>query len=464
MAKIVIVDDNKNMQIILQNLLTDEGYEVIPATNGKDGLKAIIDQTPDLVLLDIRLPEMNGIDILQQITKLEKEILVIMITAYGDVETAVETMKLGAYDYITKPFVNEELKIVIRKALDTNELKQEVKILRQQLKVKKSDDINMGNSNAVMRILKQVELVATTDMSVIIQGKSGTGKEVIANLIHKKSKRKNRTFIPIDCGAIPDTLVESEFFGYKKGAFTGASSEKKGKFEIANGGTLFLDEITNLSPSAQAKILRVIQEKKITKVGDTHSVDIDVRIIVATNLNLIKAVHENNFRDDLFHRLNEFTILLPSLKERKNDIPIIAEQFLKEANIELEKSIKGFLPEAMSILESYSWPGNVRELKHVIKKAVLLEEADHITTNFLDLEFGRTQKNSFKESLDEYYEMIISEGSSISDITAIVSAEMERVLIKRILVESKYNKSKAARILGIDRNTLYSKLKYLGIE
>ena len=330
--------------------------------------------------------------------------------------------------------------------------------------MKKSDDINMGNSTAIMHILKQVELVATTDMSVIIQGKSGTGKEVIANLIHKKSKRKNKAFIPIDCGAIPDTLVESELFGYQKGAFTGAISAKKGKFEIANGGTLFLDEITNLHPSAQAKILRVIQEKKITKVGGTEPINIDVRIIVATNMNIIKAVQENNFRDDLFHRLNEFTISLPSLKERKDDIPIIAGQFLNEANIELEKSIKGFLPEAMSILESYPWPGNVRELKHVIKKAVLLEEADHITTNFLDLEFGRTQKNSFKESLDKYYEMIVSEGSSISDITAIVSAEMERVLIKRILVESKYNKSKAARILGIDRNTLYSKLKILGLE
>ena len=464
MAKILIVDDNKNMQVILQNLLVDEGYKVISATNGKDGWSAIIDQSPDLVLLDIRLPEMNGIDILQQITKLDKEILVIMITAYGDVETAVETMKLGAYDYITKPFVNEELKMVIRKALETTELKQEVKVLRQQLTNKRSDDILMGNSPAIMRILKQVDLVASTDMSVIIQGKSGTGKEVIAKLIHKKSKRKNKAFIPIDCGAIPDTLVESELFGYQKGAFTGASSAKKGKFEIAHEGTLFLDEITNLSASAQAKILRVIQEKKITKIGDTKPINIDVRIIVATNMNIIRAVQENEFRDDLFHRLNEFTISLPQLKERKNDISLIAEQFLKEANIELVKNVRGFSPESMSILESYSWPGNVRELKHVIKKAVLLEGTDHITPNALDLEFGLTQKNLYKESLDKYYEMITSEGSSISDITAIVSEGMERVLIKRILVETRYNKSKTARILGIDRNTLYSKLKNLKID
>jgi len=464
MIKVLIVDDNKNMQIILQNLLADEGYEVIHAYTGKDGLKAIMEESPDLVLLDIRLPEMNGIDILQQITKLEKEILVIMITAYGDVETAVETMKLGAYDYITKPFINEELKLVIRKALNTNELKQEVKILRQQLEEKKNKDFPMGNSLAISKILKQVELVATTEMSVIIQGKSGSGKEVIANLIHNKSKRKNKSFIPIDCGAIPDTLVESELFGYQKGAFTGASSSKKGKFEIADGGTLFLDEITNLPISAQAKILRVIQEKKITKVGSTQPINIDVRIIVASNLNIIEAVQDNTLREDLFHRLNEFTISLPTLQERKDDIPIIAEEFLKEANSELEKRIKGFLPEAMSILESYSWPGNVRELKHVIKKAVLLEETEHITPKVLDLEFGNNQQNAFKESLEKYYEMIISKGSSITEITAIVSAEMERILIKRILVEAKYNKSKSARILGIDRNTLYTKLKNLGIE
>jgi len=464
MTKVLIIDDNKNMQIILQNLLADEGYEVIHAYTGKDGLKAVMEESPDLVLLDIRLPEMNGIDILQQITKLEKEILVIMITAYGDVETAVETMKLGAYDYITKPFINEELKLVIRKALNTNELKQEVKILRQQLEEKKNPDFQMGNSTVISRILKQVELVAATDMSVIIQGKSGSGKEVIANLIHNKSKRKSKSFIPIDCGAIPDTLVESELFGYQKGAFTGASSSKKGKFEIADGGTLFLDEITNLPTSAQAKILRVIQEKKITKVGSTQPINIDVRIIVASNLNIIEAVQDNTLREDLFHRLNEFTISLPTLKERKDDIPIIAEEFLKEANFELEKRIKGFLPETMSVLESYSWPGNIRELKHVIKKAVLLEETEHITPKVLDLEFGNNKQNAFKESLDKYYEMIISKGSSITKITAIVSAEMERILIKRILVEAKYNKSKAARILGIDRNTLYTKLKNLGIE
>lgn len=464
MIKILIVDDNKNMQIILKNLLEDEGYEIISSVTGKGGLKLFKEQSPNLILLDIRLPEMNGIDILQQITKIDSDIPIIMITAYGDVETAVETMKLGAFDYITKPFVNEELKMVIRKALDTNELKQEVKDLRQQLKVKKGNTVPMGNSEAIMKILKQIDLVASTNMSVIIQGKSGTGKEVMANLIHDKSKRKSKPFVPIDCGAIPDTLVESELFGYQKGAFTGADSAKKGKFEMANGGTLFLDEITNLPPSAQAKILRVIQEKTITKIGSTKSMNIDVRIIVATNLNIVKAVKNGNFRDDLFHRLNEFSLSLPTLKERNDDVIIIAEQFLKESNLELNKNINGFSPEAIKILESYPWPGNVRELKHVIKKAVLLEVTDNITPDALDLEFNKTPSNPFKDTIDKYYNMITNEGSTISDITSIVSTEIERILIKRILVEAKYNKSKAARILGIDRNTLYSKLKLLGIE
>jgi len=464
MIKILIVDDNKNMQIILKNLLEDEGYEVISSETGKGGLQLFTEKSPDLVLLDIRLPEMNGIDILQQIIKTDKDIPVIMITAYGDVETAVETMKLGAFDYVTKPFVNEELKMVIRKALNTNELKQEVKELRNKLKAKKSSTIPMGNSEAIQRILKQVDLVATTDMSVIIQGKSGTGKEVIANLIHKKSKRKNKPFIPIDCGAIPDTLVESELFGYQKGAFTGASSAKKGKFELANGGTLFLDEITNLPAAAQAKLLRVIQEKNITKIGSNRSIDIDVRIIVATNLEIVQAVKMGNFRDDLFHRLNEFSLSLPTLKEREDDVLIIAEQFLKDSNLELDKNISGFSPDAVKILESYSWPGNVRELKHVIKKAVLLETTDHITPDAMDLEISKTTTSPFKEAIDKYYCMITKEGSSISDITNIVSSEIERILIKRILVEARYNKSKTARILGIDRNTLYSKLKALGIE
>ena len=321
----------------------------------------------------------------------------------------------------------------------------------------------MGKSPEITKVLKQVELIAPTDMSVIIQGKSGTGKEVIANLIHQKSDRKSSPFIPIDCGAIPDTLVESELFGYEKGAFTGATANKRGKFEVASEGTLLLDEVANLPPAAQAKLLRVLQEKKIQRVGSTKPINIDVRIIVATNLNLSDAVKEGKFRDDLFHRLNEFKIVLPLLRERKDDIPVLAEQFLKESNIELKKDIQGFTKEALKLLLAYSWPGNVRELKHVVKRAVLLEENDNITPEVLKLEIT-PQPTSYKESLDNYFQMIFKEGFTLSAITSKVSNEMEREIIKKILVKVKYNKSKAARILGIDRNTLYSKLKNLGIE
>ncbi|MCK4311944.1 MAG: sigma-54-dependent Fis family transcriptional regulator [Candidatus Cloacimonetes bacterium] len=463
MKTILVVDDNKNMQIILKNVLSDEGYLITAYGNGRSALTEIEKNIPDLILLDIRLPEMNGIDVLRKIRKIKENLLVIMITAYGDIKTAVEAMKLGAYDYITKPFVNEDLVLTVKKALETQELRGEVECLRKKLKDKTEIVKTMGESPEITRVLKQVELIAPTDMSVIIQGESGTGKEVIANLIHQKSDRKNSSFIPIDCGAIPDTLVESELFGYEKGAFTGATINKKGKFEVASEGTLLLDEVANLPPAAQAKLLRVLQEKKIQRIGSTKPININVRIIVATNLDLSDAVKEGKFRDDLFHRLNEFKIVLPLLRERKDDIPILAEEFLKDSNKELNKNIQGFTKEALKLLLAYSWPGNVRELKHVVKRAVLLEKKDNITPEVLKLEIT-PQPISYKESLDNYFQMILKEGFTLSAITSKVSNEMEREIIKKILVEVKYNKSKAARILGIDRNTLYSKLKNLGIK
>ena len=463
MEKILVIDDNKNMQLILKNILTDEGYDIETVGNGKGGLKLVKELKPDLVLLDIRLPQMNGMDVLQKIKEFDKDALVIMITAFGDIKTAVQAMKLGAYDYVTKPFVNDDLTITIEKALKTRSLSREVKYLRKKLKEKTENIQITGESLHIKRVLKQVELIAPTDMSVIVQGKSGTGKEVIANMIHRKSNRSDKPFIPIDCGAIPDTLVESELFGYEKGAFTGANSNKKGKFEVANGGTLFLDEITNLPAAAQAKLLRVLQEKKIHRIGSASVINVDVRIIVATNLDLIEAVSDGRFRDDLFHRLNEFKLVLPLLSERKDDIPILADEFRQSANEDLGKNIRDFSPEAMKLLLSYSWPGNVRELKHVIKRAVLLEESETISKEVIQLEMANMQQSDNGADIDEYYQMIIDEGFSLSEITSKVSNKMEKEIIKRILMDVRYNKSKAARILNIDRNTLYSKIKNLDI-
>ncbi len=462
MEKILIVDDNKNMQLILKNILSDEGYNIMIVGTGKDAIKEVQKEIPDLVLLDIRLPEMNGMDVLENIKKIDADLLVIMITAYGDIKTAVKTVKLGAYDYITKPFINDDLILTVKKALKTKSLSREVECLRKKLEEKIKIEQVMGNSDRINKVLKQVDLIAPTDMSVIIQGKSGTGKEVIANMIHLKSGRKDHPFVPIDCGAIPDTLVESELFGYKKGAFTGANSDKKGKFEMANNGTLFLDEIGNLPPAAQTKFLRIIQEKTVQKIGDTKSINVNVRIIVATNQDLLEAVKNGNFRNDLFHRLSEFKILLPLLSERADDIPVLTREFLKDANLQLQKNIQDFSPDALQLLLSYSWPGNVRELKHVVKRAVLLEESNVITTKAI--KFEMSQKNDEKRSINDLLNLITHDGYSLYDITSKITAETEKEIIKKVLKEVKYNKSKAAKVLGIDRNTLYSKIKNLEIQ
>ena len=463
MEYILVVDDNKNMQFILTNILHEKGYEVCCVGNGNKAITEIKNKIPDLVLLDIRLPGKNGIEVLEKLRELDKELLVIMITAYGDVKSAVKAIKLGAYDYVTKPFDNEELLNIIKNALKTKNLSEEIKFLKRKLYDQTEIKKVMGDSPQINKVIKQVNLVSPTNISVIIEGKSGTGKEVIANMIHQRSQRNGRPFIAVDCGAIPDTLVESELFGYEKGAFTGAIISRKGEFELADGGTLFLDEISNLPIGAQAKLLRVIQERKLRRVGGTKSIKIDVRIIVATNINLADSVGEGKFRDDLYHRISEFIIILPLLRERKDDIPILANEFLAEANEELGKNIEGFSPEAIMNLLDYEWPGNVRELKHVIKKAVLLSEKDNIKPEIL--EFDTAQKSSFiqNELSINYIQKILYEGCSLSDIISNINQETERKIIKEILVEVKYNKSKAAKILGIDRNTLYSKIRKLNI-
>ncbi|KQC11868.1 MAG: hypothetical protein APR54_10445 [Candidatus Cloacimonas sp. SDB] len=463
MEYILVVDDNENMQFILSNILQEKGYEVECVGNGLDALKKVKNRIPDLVLLDIRLPGKNGMEVLKLLKEINEDIIVIMITAYGDVKSAVKTIKDGAYDYITKPFDNEELIHTVKRALKTYKLNKEVKILREKLHEQSELHKVMGNSPEIKKIIKQVELVAPTNISVIIQGKSGTGKEVIANMIHRKSKRADNPFIAVDCGAIPETLVESELLGYEKGAFTGADTHKKGEFELADSGTLFLDEISNLPLAAQAKLLRVIQERKLRRIGGNKTIDVDIRIIVATNLNLLDMVREGSFREDLFHRLSEFKITLPLLQERKNDLPILAAEFLREANEELNKDIKGFTTEALRRLLEYDWPGNIRELKHTIRRAVLLCETELILPEFLKFETNTNPAdnlNNFEESMQK----INAGDSTLSEIISELNNDTEKKIITQVLEDVKYNKSKAAKILGIDRNTLYAKIKNLDID
>lgn len=451
MSTILIVDDNEDLRSTLSDIIGSEGYTIMDAGDGNTALKLVKSSDPDLVLLDMKLPGMDGMKILEEIKKFDKNTIVIMLTAYGDVKGAVNAMKLGAFDYLTKPFDNEELLIIIKKALDTQNLSKEVESLRKQLDEKNLIGEVIGQSPEFSQVLKQVQIIAPTNMTVMIQGESGTGKEVICKLIHKLSLRKSQPLVAIDCGAIPDTLVESELFGHEKGAFTGADGPKQGKFEQAHGGTLFLDELTNLTEASQMKLLRVLQERKFQRLGGKKIIEADVRIIAASNVKLFDAVQSGKFRNDLYYRLNEFHINLPLLKDRKEDIPVLAKHFLDEANGELSKSVKGFSPESAKLLLSYSWPGNVRELKNVVRRAVLLCQAEYITTDDLDINTNTIHITSQSPSAEA--------PNSLEDATK----QVERELILKALEQTGGNKIKAAKLLQMNRKTLYRKLKSLGI-
>jgi len=452
MDRILIVDDDGDFLFPVSNVLKDEGYEVIAASNGKEAIKIFKYHSPDLVLLDIKLPDMNGIKMLEEIKNIEKDLIVIMITGYGGIDEAVKAMKLGAFDFLRKPFDNRELVMRVKKALQTRYLSREVESLKKRLAEKKAIKEVMGDSPQIKRVFNQVEIVAPTDLTVIIQGESGTGKELVAQMIHQLSKRKDKPFVEIDCGAIPETLAESELFGYEKGAFTGSDTRKEGRFERANEGTLLLDEITNLTDAVQMKLLRVIQERKLQPLGGKKEKKIDVRIIVASNIDLNEAVKNGKFRNDLFHRLNEFHILHPPLRERKEDIPILINYFLKESNYELKKKIKGFVPKFMEILFNYHWPGNIRELKNFVKKAVLLTDNDYISQASLPPDIIKLQEeiNSGQP--------LIKEGS-FEEMTW----KFERDLIQNALTKAGNNKTKAAKILKMYRKALYRKMKRLGL-
>ena len=455
MGKILIVEDNRDMQFILSNILKDKGYEVIVAGDGKKGLNKVRTQSPDLVLLDIRLPEMNGIEVLKEIKKIDSDIVIIMLTAYGQIKDAVHAMKLGAFDYITKPFDNEEILLNIKKALKTRHLSREVERLRRKLAEKETIVDFLGESPPVKKILNQIRTIGPTNMTVIIQGESGTGKELIAGLIHQNSLRHDKPFVAVDCGTLPENLVESELFGYERGAFTGAEVRKEGRFESANGGTLFLDEITNLPPALQTKLLRIIQERKVQHLGGIKEIEIDVRLIAATNTILPDEVKQGRFREDLYYRLNEFNINLPPLREIKEDIPFLAKYFVDEANLEFNKKVEGISGDAIKSLVDYHWHGNVRELRNVIRKAVLLT-----ASNFIN-EINLPRVDFYHEDFD--LQKDLDKGMSLHEITKKTMERIEKETIKETLAKTKNNKSKAAKLLKIDRMTLYSKMKSLGL-
>ncbi|ACU05942.1 sigma-54-dependent transcriptional regulator [Pedobacter heparinus] len=441
MAKILIIEDDSTFSQVLEGFFTKQGHEPQVVNNVKKAFKITDEQSFDLLLIDYRLPDGTGLDILSHV--LEKGLLqpVIIMTSFNDVRTAVKSIQLGAFDYITKPVNPDELMMIIKNALGKKENSR-------NSAVEHADAIK-GKSAIADKLYEHINLVAPTDMSVIIQGESGTGKEYAARALHAQSKRRDKPFVAIDCGALSKDLAASELFGHTKGAFTGALNDKKGQFEAANSGTLFLDEVGNLSYEVQVKMLRALQERIIQPLGSTKTIKVDVRIITATNDDLKTSVANGLFREDLYHRLNEFKIQLPALRDRGKDIELFISHFIKLSNSELDRNVQSISPQAKELLLRYDWPGNLRELKNVIKRMVLLTP-------------GETAE---VDALPE--EMIISINHSPRPSTSdlkVINELNEKALITETLVKVKYNKSKAAKLLNIDRKTLYSKMERYGIE
>ena len=452
METILIVDDEKNYLVVLEALLSPEGYEIITADNARSALRLIEESDLDLVLTDMKMPGVSGMELLEQCKKINPEVPVIMMTAYGTIEMAVEAMKKHAYDYITKPFQNEELKVTIKKALENYRLIKENRRLSEALSEKHKFSNMIGRSKPMLRIYDLIGKVAYSKASVLITGPSGTGKELIAKAIHYESPRKNRPFISVNCGALTETLLESELFGHEKGAFTGAVALKKGRFELADGGTLFLDEVGEMPPSLQVKLLRVLQEMEFERVGGTRSLRVDVRVLSASNRNLKETVAEGSFREDLFYRLNVIQIEVPPLRERPEDIRLLVNHFIdKYRRTSGEEKIE-LSPEVWKAFYAYRWPGNVRELENVIERAVVLNSEGVIHQRDLPAEFS---EENIELDVDRFIPSDVPLQETLEKI--------EEKLIRRALKQSGDVQSHAAERLGITKSLIQHKMKKYNI-
>ena len=432
--KLLIVDDEENIRLILESVFSNAGYQVETATNGLQAMERTKYFHPEIVLLDKNMPQMNGLDTLQRIKKHYPNIVIIMMTAYGDVGSAVEAMKMGAYDYVEKPFDNDKMLLLLKRAGEHFQLQTEVLNLRRAVGKNFSFKNIIGNSSALDKVLKRVSNVCETDASVLITGESGTGKELIAKALHFNSPRRNKPLITVNCGAIPLQLIESELFGHEKGAFTDAKELKIGKFEQAEGGTLFLDEIGELPLDAQVKLLRVIEDKKITRIGGKKEISVDIRLISATNNNLFERVQNNTFRLDLFYRINVFTVHLPPLHERSEDIPLLINHFIHKHNESLNTKVSGCSHEVLAALQTYSWPGNIRDLENAIQSALI------------SCKTGKIQLEHLPARLNLH------------------GTDTETEAIIKALEQCKYNKTDTAACLGISRKTLFNKMKKYRLE
>jgi DNA-binding NtrC family response regulator len=441
-GSILIVDDEFSVRDSLYRWLRKDGFEVTPVENATEALRAMQDRRYEVVLLDIKMPGMDGLELQEHVHRIDPQAAVIMITAFASVDTAVRALKQGAFDYVTKPIHPDELSHLVRRALEQRRLREENVQLRETLDEVVAGDKIVGDSPPMRKVMELVEHVSKTDATVLIRGESGTGKEVIARAIHASSKRRYLPIVSVNCGALPENLLESELFGHEKGAFTGAQYRRKGKIEMADGGTLFLDEVGAINVKMQVDLLRVLETKELTRVGGARPIQVDFRVVCATNGNLELAVEEGRFREDFYYRINVFTIDLPPLRARRSDVPALARHFLDRFARQMDKRITGFSPEAMDLLTTYDWPGNVRELSNAIERAMVVGQPPAIRPEDLPLRRPIGNEMSAAESL----------------------AEMEKRHIAAVLQRTEGNITRAAEILKIDRVTVYNKIKKYGLR
>ena len=478
MKNVLVIDDDEKICWAFEQFLTDEGHRPIVANNAEEGLRKIQSDTPDIILLDVRLPGMNGLEALKQIKVLQPEAIVIVMTAYDSVEMTIQAMQLHAFDFIPKPIDLDQVKAIIDRVsqmqVERNKMPPtELSSVELELPAQPQEHRLVGKSPQMQEIYKLIGMMANNTVTVLIEGESGTGKELIARSIHSNSVRKDKPFVPVNCGALPDDLLESELFGYEAGAFTGANAKgKPGRFELADGGTLFLDEVSNMSPVLQVKLQRALQEQEIERLGGTRPLKVDVRIIAATNQDLAEVVRLGRFREDLYYRFNLLSINLPPLRERSADITLLVNHFLQTASVELGQTVRGVSPRCLALLQQYNWPGNVRELENAVKSTAVLSRTDvllpeHLPTEILNYK-GRQQ--SSQSRLEVALESVLKE--TVKDAVTrahealydeIIDA-VDRTLIKNLLEEVQDNQTKSAKVLGISRTTLLQKIKKLEIE
>lgn len=462
-ATVLIIDDEQTLNHFVQEDLREAGYESLGALTGQEGLDAIRRQEVDLVLLDQQLPDMHGLDVLRVIREEEPDIPVIIVTGHGEIDCAVQAMKLGAYDYIKKPYNLDTLLLAVAKALEASAMRREIRRLRREARNRYGLTWIVGETPRMKAIAQLLMRVAPTNASVLLQGESGTGKEVVANAIHQQSKRAEQAFVALNCAAIPDALLESELFGYEAGAFTGAHKQKKGLIEAADGGTLFLDEISGMKPEMQTKLLRVLETRTLRRVGGTRDIKVDIRIIAASNQDLVKAIREGTFREDLYYRLGVVTVNLPPLRERIADLPLFVAAFIDDFNRSTGRSIAGVSAEALSLLKAYPWPGNIRELRNVIERAIILCDGDEIRPQHLPVEITtRCQPGETPTPAETNGDGAPSNGHGLNLKEAV--ARLEGDLIRRALALADGNQTRAANALGISRDELRYRMRKYQLE